>query len=138
MPQGPSLIQATPTLSLAGSEGSSSLSTGKTGEFLHMRPSQLLDQLLPWSLKENPFFLPTILGKEQTEKGTPIAFVKPQDNILTCYSLCIYNVCCCFCHSSIQNIIAHCIQSPRVQSSLLLAGTKGLNAQIHLCNREAN
>ena len=70
MPQGASLIQATPTLRVARSAGGSSFSLRKICEFLHMCAYQLLDQLLPWSLKESPFLLPTTLGKDQTEKGT--------------------------------------------------------------------
>lgn len=74
---------------------------------------------------------------QQTDrKAHLIFFSDTSHNILTCYSFCIYNICCCFCHSCVKNIIAHCIHSSRIQRSLLLAGAKGLDAQIHLCTRK--
>jgi len=130
-----SLTHATSTLSLARQE-SSSFSNKKTGKFLNVPISSIKP---PTSLLTQAKHLSSpchIWQGMDRKKVILIAFLNISDNTLTCYPLCIYNICCCFCHSCTDNIIAHCIHSPRVQSSLLLAGTKCLDAQIHLCITE--
>lgn len=107
-------------------------------QFLYMYLSQLLDQLLPHHFKENPSSS-CHTWQGQTEKGTSGCLdYTLRQNPLTCHSLGIDNVCCCLCDSCAHDVAAHGVHAARAQCSLLLAGSEGLNAQIHLHKREAH
>lgn len=104
---------------------------------LHV-PVSAVRQATSSSLKENPSSS-CCTWHGHTEKGTSgCADYTPRQNPLTCHSLGIYNVCSCFCHSRVHDVVAHSVHAARAQSSLLLAGSEGLNAQIHLHQTETH
>lgn len=122
MSQGSSLIQPTPTQAQQDQ---------KEAVPLHV-PISATRPATSSSLKENPSSS-CHTWPVQTEKGTSgCADDTPRQNPLTCDSLGIYDIGSCFCHSRAHDVIAHSVHAARAQSSLLLAGSKGLDAQIHL------